>query len=243
MSEADSNITTSAQKHKRGDVREDGMVFACYQQDGRQRWIKPEDLEKIKERARLRARSQYYANPETAKKKNRVKYQKNRDSALRKAKVYYQTKKEQILTKNKLKYTQNKNSILAKNKKWKKDNRFRLKQKDQEYKKKKYQSDPVFCLKIRLRARIANAIRKNGWSKKSKTQSIIGCSWEELKAYLESRFLEKMNWSNRGMWHIDHIIPLANATTLDEMEKLCHYTNLQPLWGLDNLKKGSRINH
>ena len=49
-----------------------------------------------------------------------------------------------------------------------------------------------------------------------------------------------MNWENRGLWHIDHIIPLATAKTEDEIIRLNHYTNLQPLWAIDNLKKGTR---
>jgi hypothetical protein len=50
-----------------------------------------------------------------------------------------------------------------------------------------------------------------------------------------------MTWENQGKWHIDHIIPLSSAKTEKEMYKLCHYTNLQPLWAFDNLSKGSKI--
>ena len=52
-----------------------------------------------------------------------------------------------------------------------------------------------------------------------------------------------MSWDNYGLygWHIDHIVPLSNAKTEDDFYKLCHYTNLQPLWSLDNLKKSNKI--
>lgn len=52
-----------------------------------------------------------------------------------------------------------------------------------------------------------------------------------------------MNWDNRGLygWHIDHIIPLSSAKTEEEVYKLCHYTNLQPLWAKENLSKGNKI--
>ena len=70
---------------------------------------------------------------------------------------------------------------------------------------------------------------------------MIGCSWEELVAHLESLFLEGMTWDNRSEWHIDHRIPLASAETEEEIHKLCHYTNLQPLWATDNMSKGPKL--
>lgn len=50
-----------------------------------------------------------------------------------------------------------------------------------------------------------------------------------------------MTWENRNEWHIDHITPLSSAKTEEELYKLCHYTNLQPLWAEENLKKGNKI--
>jgi hypothetical protein len=50
-----------------------------------------------------------------------------------------------------------------------------------------------------------------------------------------------MTWDNRSEWHLDHIIPLSSAKTEEELYKLCHYTNLQPLWAVENMKKGNKI--
>jgi hypothetical protein len=60
---------------------------------------------------------------------------------------------------------------------------------------------------------------------------------------LENQFVEGMNWENYGSkgWHIDHIIPLSSAKTVDEAISLNHYKNLQPLWAVDNMKKGNKI--
>ena len=75
------------------------------------------------------------------------------------------------------------------------------------------------------------------YSKTSRTQEILGCSFEEFKIYLESKFENWMSWENRGEyngefnygWDIDHVIPLTHATSKEELVKLSHYTNLQPL--------------
>lgn len=72
---------------------------------------------------------------------------------------------------------------------------------------------------------------------------IIGCSQDELRVYLQSKFTEGMSWDNWGThgWHIDHIIPIGSALTEKEVLRLSHYTNLQPLWAIDNLRKGDRF--
>jgi len=69
----------------------------------------------------------------------------------------------------------------------------------------------------------------------------LGVSFDELNIYLEQKFKNNMSWENYGEWHIDHIIPLSSAKTEKEIYELCHYTNLQPLWAEDNLKKGCKV--
>ena len=78
-------------------------------------------------------------------------------------------------------------------------------------------------------------------TKKNKTFDIVGCSPESLKEHLEKQFTNGMTWDNRSEWHIDHIIPLSSAKTEEELYKLCHYSNLQPLWAGDNLSKGNKV--
>jgi hypothetical protein len=106
-----------------------------------------------------------------------------------------------------------------------------------EYEKKRRSIDPLFYLRKKVRNRLRDYIK----SKKKKTIEYLGCSFEELKFHLEEKFKDGMNWGNRNEWHIDHIIPLSSANTEEELLKLCHYTNLQPLWAEDNLKKGNKI--
>jgi len=103
----------------------------------------------------------------------------------------------------------------------------------------KYHSDPIQKLKTNFR----NRVRKYIDRKRIPSQSILGCSWETFREHIESKFTIEMNWDNHGQfgWHLDHIIPLASAKTEDELYKLNHYTNLQPLWWRDNLKKSDKI--
>ena len=71
---------------------------------------------------------------------------------------------------------------------------------------------------------------------------MVGCSPEFLKDHIENQFTEGMSWELMGKYiHIDHRIPLSSAKSEEEVYKLCHYTNLQPLWAEDNLSKGSKI--
>jgi len=57
--------------------------------------------------------------------------------------------------------------------------------------------------------------------------------------HVEQQFTVDMHWDNYGDWHIDHIVPLSCADTEEELKLLCHYTNLQPLWAVDNLAKSN----
>ncbi len=108
---------------------------------------------------------------------------------------------------------------------------------DVEYKRKRRAEDP----KWRLGDNISRLIRKGlkrGYRKGSRTEEILGISHSEFAGWMESKFSDGMSWDNMGEWHIDHIIPLCSAKTEEEYRKLNHYTNLQPLWGEENLQKG-----
>ena len=94
-----------------------------------------------------------------------------------------------------------------------------------------------------IRNRVRHYIQINNITKKNKTFDIVGCTPEFLKEHLEKQFKNEMTWENYGFygWHIDHIIPLSSAKNEEELYKLCHYTNLQPLWAKENLSKGTKI--
>lgn len=101
-------------------------------------------------------------------------------------------------------------------------------------------TDPVFKLRHNIRSRIGAALR--GKCKSGSAIALLGCTVEEAKRHIEAQFLHGMSWKNWGEWHVDHIKPLASFDLgdLDQLARACHFTNLQPLWALDNLTKGAR---
>ncbi len=90
---------------------------------------------------------------------------------------------------------------------------------------------------------ITDSFRRKGWKKNLKSVLILGCSLQDFRLHIERQFLPGMTWDNRSMWHIDHIVPMATAKTEQDVIALNHFTNLRPLWAIDNLKKGSKVEY
>jgi hypothetical protein len=170
-------------------------------------------------------------------------------------KKYYIDNKEEVSEKNKEWRKNNYESIIKRNRKWKVDNlekhneiqkKSRIKNKvkinkyKQEYFKKRKEVDPIFKLRCYLARTISDTLRERKFTKKSKTCDILGCSFEEFKLHLESKFEPWMSWDNYGnpkdgvvepnkTWDIDHIIPSSSVITEEELLKLNHFSNLKPL--------------
>lgn len=100
---------------------------------------------------------------------------------------------------------------------------------------------PINRLINNVRSRIRISFQVSRWNKNNKTKDILGCDYQTLFDHINSKFTEGMSWDRIGNEiHIDHIIPLSSAKTEEDVIRLNHYTNLQPLWASDNLKKGSK---
>lgn len=121
------------------------------------------------------------------------------------------------------------------------NNKERLQKKNSEYIKNKYKTDPFFKLKKTLRGRCLEAFKCVGKKKNTKSEILIGGSFEIARAHIERQFTKGMSWDNHGEWEIDHLIPISSAKTEEDIASLCHYTNLQPLWKIDNAKKKAKI--
>jgi len=120
-------------------------------------------------------------------------------------------------------------------------NREKVRLWDREAYKTRITTDFLFKLKRNLRGRIKAFLKHSGNRRFCSTRELLGADYEEVKKHLEQRFQGGMCWENHGLWHIDHVIPLSSAKDEEDMKKLCHYTNLQPLWATDNIKKSNKI--
>ena len=172
---------------------------------------------------------EYWVSKETFKKlklKNGLNYAKWKKHNKHIAFVY---------SRNWLLENKEKSKISSKN--WKRKNPDKI----SFYNKKRMRENPLAKLSCILRTAIWKSIKQASFSKKSKTEKILGCSFLDLQVHLQNKFVNGMNWNNHGKWHIDHIIPLSLAKTEEDIIKLNHYTNLQPLWAIDNLKKWCKI--
>lgn len=143
-------------------------------------------------------------------------------------------------------YQKNKTKISLYSKNYKTVNKERDREKNnkskREYTKKRNKIDPLYKLNRNIRGLISVSIKRRGYIKKSKTTDILGCTGEFFKAYIESQFLSWMNWGNHGLynglegygWDIDHIMPISSAKTEQDVIRLNHYTNFQPLCSYKN---------
>jgi hypothetical protein len=142
---------------------------------------------------------------------------------------------------NKQYYKKNKIKLLSQNKIYYQINKEKIQKQKTQYQYNKLKTDPYFRMIHNIRRRINAALHGNNKSKN--TLSLIGCEIVEFKKYIENQFVKNMSWDNYGKWHIDHIMPCSSFDLTDpEQQRKCfHYTNLQPLWAEDNLRKSDKI--
>jgi hypothetical protein len=188
------------------------------------------------------------ANHSKRKETCKLYYKTNKDNS----KLYYQSNKNKIAEYKKEHYIANKDKIAE----YKKEHYIANKDKIKQYRlantdmynkqrslrhKERMLTDTLYQIRKRIRVLIKSSITRNGYKKTSITYEILGCSYDEFKTHIEKQFLEGMTWSTNGEWHIDHIIPIAFAQSEHEIIMLNHYTNLRPLWAIDNIIKSDTI--
>lgn len=192
----------------------------------------PEEREKrlapMRERARLLRQAE---TPEQREKrlayfkKHKPKYVAANKHKLREAaRAYYEANKERIIACGKEYRKKTRAAAAARERRKRKEN-------------------PVSAIASRLRCRLRSAVKCCGAAKAESTFSLVGCTPAELVSWIERQFETGMNWENRHLWHIDHIIP-CNAFDLSDPSQQAvafHFSNLRPLWAIDNIRKKDRI--
>ena len=160
-------------------------------------------------------------------------------------KRYYKKNKEEISEWYKEWAKENETERKTYSQQWNKDNREHVNQYKRDYERKRRAEDPKYRLGVRTRTAVWQMLKERNVNKMNKTFDLLGYSLEELMAHLEALFTIGMTWDNYGEWHVDHKIPMAsfNFETTDDREfKLCWcLDNLQPLWGPENLSKGTKL--
>ena len=227
---------------------------------------------KNKEKLKERKKKYYEDNKESIKdsKKEYLKeyLKKNKEKLKEDKKKYYKDNKEKLKEDKKIYYENNKEYIKIKNSKYREDNNESIKEYRKEYyennkekikiinneyrinnkdkinkqQKERLNDDNLYRLSLYTRNMINKAFNSINSKKNSKTSKILGCSFEEFKLHLESKFEDWMTWENYGKyngelnygWDIDHKIPLSSAVTEEDIYRLNHFTNLQPLCSYNN---------
>ena len=168
---------------------------------------------------------------------NKYYRENNKEKVKQLKREWDENNKEKIRETAKKYYADNKEKVNDNIKQWRKDNPERYKKATKERYKRRMETDPLYKFKRNVRAAIYKPLKRNGFKKNSKSHDILGCSYEEFKIHIESLWEDWMNWDNyatfdgseKSGWDIDHIIPISEGTTKEEILKLNHYTNLQPL--------------
>lgn len=172
-------------------------------------------------------------------------------------KIYKNIPKNKLRQKelNQLYYLKNKIRLSEYKKQWKLKNQDKVKASRERNKKNanifrrvkkeiRKKNDPSFVIELTLRNRIYAALNARGKKKAAKSTELLGCTISEFKKHLENLFAPGMSWNNKKEWHLDHIQPCASfdLSKKEEQLKCFHYTNYQPLWSIENYKKGSWYN-
>jgi len=224
----------------------------------KQNSLTDEQKEAIREKDRIRVNKYVQENREEVNRRKRErraiksllkpkikKVKLTKDQISKSKRDYYLRTMERRKETEAIYYKINRNNILEKKKLYHQKNKEKVLKVKKAYVKNRKRTDELFKLRLNLRSRIYCALKLRGYSKNRKTEEILGAPVAIVKEYIAAKFIDGMTWethgNGEGKWHIDHIIPLGKAKSKDELIELCHYTNLQPLWALDNMKKSNKI--
>jgi hypothetical protein len=232
---------------KRGETRDDGMIFFSYSNVREEVWVNADDFQRLcdiqtqarkryakdnVEAERLRTKKWQEENPEKFKASHRASREKHKEKRYQMTRDWREQNKEHLQAYNKANRERNRKNL-------------------REWVKAKYASDPKYALIIKARGLMRYAFNRLGFKKTTKTAELLGCDWETFKQHIESQFYGEMTWESfqqknhigTSMVEIDHIIPISSAKTEEDVIKLSHHTNLRPMWWWENREKRDKMPH
>ncbi len=220
-------VKDGSQYYRDSRIKKDGLMARC------------KDCYCAHYRETYKTKKDYY------KKVHHEWYERNKERRHKIAKLWAKKNPDKIAA-SKKRYRSTEENIKKErdsNKAWIKKNYKAWRANTRRWYKKRYREDVEFKLAQRLRSRLRYVIAGN--RKTGSALDLAGCTLDELRVHIESQFQEGMTWDNWTLdgWHLDHIKPCSSFDLTDpEQQKECfHYTNLQPLWAEDNLKKGASL--
>lgn len=181
------------------------------------------------------------------KTRQKIYIEKHRERLRKQQRDYYKKNHEKCITWDREYKAKHKEKIARRQKIYQREYRLKNKDKINKYYKERKKTNIRFKLRDLLSKRILSAIKNQYGIKAVTTIKLLGCDIETIRKYLESKFQDGMSWENHGKgsgkWNIDHIIPCAafDLTKEEEQRKCFHYSNLQPLWEIDNLIKSDKL--
>jgi hypothetical protein len=189
--------------------------------------------EERKEARRLSAKKYRNKNINKLKEKTKEYRDNNKEKVNEATRKWREENPDKIKNYSKDYRKKNLDEITKKIKIWKSENKDKINNNER----KRRANDKLYKLSRNIKSLIWSSFNKKGYTKKSRTHHILNCSFDEFKQHLESKFLPWMNWDNYGLyngelnhgWDIDHIIPMSSAINEEDVIRLNHYTNLQPL--------------
>lgn len=251
-------IVKDLSEYYRDKNAKDGKKSQCKQcqKDAVLKWAK-DNPEKVRakqkiyykrnsEKVKGRVRDWIEKNPERKKESDNNWRKNNHERYLRKSRQWFKDHQEQAKATRKEYYETNKEKLLSNNKEWAENNREKMLEYCRNHKRKRRAESVSYRISDNFRGRINRILKGN--VKTESCLSFVGYTKQELMDHLESLFDENMTWDNYGFygWHVDHIKPISSfdikSNSCPEFKKCWALSNLQPLWWIDNIKKGAKEN-
>ena len=161
-------------------------------------------------------------------------------------KYFSKPETKERLKKNHKKWSEkNREHLTEYHKQWRTENVNKWRKTKRDYERNRKAKDPLYKLISNFRTAIYQVLKESNVEKNKHYFDILQYTPEQLISHLENKFTDKMSWDNYGDWHVDHKLPITHYNIQEmgdsEFMKCWSLDNLQPMWGVDNIKKSNKL--